>query len=133
MFFRRQGLILTLLLVFLIIACSGGRNSDRIRIVKSTPDEGTILNKGSAVNLVVEVGYHLESAKTGTVGLVVQDQDNNPIAQTLVIVQQGTRRITLEKTFTIPGEVKSLFVFTPLHVRGKESSVASDSIGFSLK
>jgi len=132
MFLRRQDVILTLLLVFFVIACSGERSPNRIRIVKLTPDEGTILSKGSEVNLVVEVDYQLESA-SGTIGLVVQDQDNNPITQTLVVVQKGARRIILKKTFTIPDKVESLFVFTPLYVRGKESSVASDSIGFSLK
>ncbi|MBI3359129.1 MAG: hypothetical protein HY037_06100 [Nitrospirae bacterium] len=133
MFFQKKGLLAALFLILLVMACSFGKSQDRIRIVKSTPDEGTILQKGSNVDLIVEVGYHLGSAKTGTISLVVQDQDNNPITQTSMVVQEGTRRTTLAKTFTTPSEANSLFVFTPLSVQGKESSVAVDRIGFSLK
>lgn len=56
MFFQKKGLLAALFLILLVMACSFGKSQDRIRIVKSTPDEGTILQKGSNVDLIVEVG-----------------------------------------------------------------------------
>jgi hypothetical protein len=123
-----------LLLVILILPIPVlGEEMGTIRIIETVPERGTVLSKGLEVHLVVNVEYTLTGSKIGAVSLVIQDQDNNPIAQTSVVVKPGSGKVTLKKDFKVPNDATSVFVFTPLYGQDRSSSIDAPSFGYSVE
>jgi hypothetical protein len=72
------------------------------------------------VNLKVKVAYTLTS-ESGTLGLVVQDSNNQALAQTVSVVLKGSSTEEMNVSFTVP-DTKAVQVFTPLSTQGQAAT-----------
>jgi hypothetical protein len=104
-----------------------------IGITEIAPSTGEPLKVGQSVHLKVHVAYAL-TADSGTLGLVVQDADNTPIAQSFDVVFKGSANQVLEANFTVPN-TKAIQVFVPLSAQGQAatSTVAGRAFKVVLK
>ena len=71
------------------------------------------------------------TADSGTLGLVVQDANNTPIAQSLDVILKGTASQVLEADFTVP-DTKAVHVFIPLSAQGQSATSTVTSRSFKV-
>lgn len=104
-----------------------------ISITEIVPSTSEALKVGQLVHLRVNAAYAL-TADSGTLGLVVQDAKNAPIAQSLDVVLKGSTSQVLEVDFTVP-DTKAVHVYVPLSAQGQAatSTVTSRSFKVVLK
>ncbi|MDB5874767.1 MAG: hypothetical protein JWQ07_4209 [Ramlibacter sp.] len=98
-----------------------------VNITEITPNPAGPMTVGSEVKLRATVAYALTS-DSGTLGLVVQDAKNKPLAQIVNVVLKGGGTESLEVSFTVP-DTTAIHVFTPLSGQGQgaTSTVATRS------
>ena len=95
-----------------------------------SPVLGTTLALGQAVTITGTAGYALNSAGTGTLVMVIQDQANQPLQTTQPNAQvvKGAGQATLSQTITLPGagitSVRLFFVLLPTGATTTTSNVA---------
>ena len=82
------------------------------------------------MHLKVHVAYAL-TADSGTLGLVVQDANNTPIAQSFDVVLKGSASQVLEANFTVPN-TKAVQVFVPLSAQGQAATSTVASRAFKV-
>lgn len=82
------------------------------------------------MELKVKVAYKLTS-ESGTLGLVVQDANNTPLAQTVNVVLKGGGTEAFALSFTVP-ETKAIQVFTPLSSQGQAATSTVSSRAFKV-
>lgn len=101
----------------------GGTGSSAHSIIGVTlsPDVSRPLKAGSTVKLSVEVDYMLPS-QGGSIGVVVQDVGDKPVASALKEVGGGVGKFTTELEFKIAPASKSVRVSVPLYVKGETKS-----------
>src|SRR5438045_394903 len=89
---------LSILVTVLALAACDGQNKvsapsappgSTVSIVSISPSTGEPLAPGQRINLAVKAAYTLTS-ESGTLGLVVQDANNTPLAQTINVVMKGS-------------------------------------------
>jgi hypothetical protein len=91
--------------------------TDSITITNITPTAGSDLVPGSAVTVTAAVSYASGSARTGTIRLVIEDQNNNSLTATqkTVSVNKGQGAVNLVDQFTLPATgVTAVQVFVSL-------------------
>jgi len=138
-----------LLLALIVVVCVGqvlvacGRATDRdsiaapsgstVSITDVTPSVSAPLTVGQQVNLQVSLAYAL-TADSGTLGLIVQDGTNKPLAQSVGVVLKGGGTEKLAVSFTVP-DTKAIHVYAPLSAQGQAatSTVASRSFRVQSK
>jgi hypothetical protein len=101
-----------------------------ISITEIAPSTSEVLNVGQSVHLKVHVAYAL-TADSGTLGLVVQDANNAPIAQSLDVVLKGSASQVLEADFVVP-DTKAVHVFVPLSAQGQVATSTVTSRAFKV-
>lgn len=101
-----------------------------IGITEIAPSTGEPLKVGQSVHLKVYVAYAL-TADSGTLGLVVQDANNTPIAQSFDVVIKGSASQVLEANFTVP-DTKVVQVFVPLSAQGQAATSTVASRAFKV-
>lgn len=103
-----------------------------VRITAFKP-EGATLKVGETVKVFVGATYRLP-ANGGSLGLVVQDGKNSPIANKLVQVATESGTITEEIEFKVP-QTDRILIHVPLYAKGdtKSSTVASRELKVAAK
>lgn len=98
-----------------------------VSITQISPSTGNPLTVGDEVKLEVSAAYAL-SAESGTLGVIVQDAKNTPLAQTVNVVLKGGGTEKFQLSFTVP-DTGAIHVFTPLSAQGQTatSTVAARS------
>jgi hypothetical protein len=98
-----------------------------LEITDITPNLGAPLTVGQDVKLRVSVAYALTS-DSGTLGLVVQDAENKPLAQVVNVVLKGGGTEKFEASFKVP-DTPAVHVFAALASQGQSatSTVANRS------
>jgi len=91
-------------------ACSRGVSS--VKIVSISPDTTVNLAVGATVELEVAVAYELKE-KEGAISLVVQKQDNSPIADLREKILSGKGTYTFKQKFVVP-DTHAVSVSVPL-------------------
>jgi len=100
---------------------SAGSSAHSIIGVTLSPDVSRPLKAGSTVKLTVEVDYMLPS-QGGSIGVVVQDAGDKPVATALKEVGGGVGKFTTELEFKVAPASKSVRVSVPLYVKGETKS-----------
>lgn len=121
-----------------LVACDSRKTTDAsaapsgstVSITEVTPSTGSPLVTGQAVNLKVKVTYALTS-DSGTLGLIVQDANNAPLAQSVNVVLKGSATEELSVSFTVP-ETKAVHVFTPLSAPGQVATSTVSSRAYKV-
>ena len=85
---------------------------NKIKIVSIMPDPEISLFPGDTLSLEVTVEYSLKDDK-GRLGLVVQTDDNTPVANQSWAVEKGADQSTFRKVILVP-ETAELAVYTSL-------------------
>lgn len=103
-----------------------------VRITAFKP-EGATLKVGETVKVFVGATYRLP-ANGGSLGVVVQDGKNTPIANKLVQVATDSGTITEEIEFKVP-QTDRILIHVPLYAKGdtKSSTVASRELKVASK
>ena len=130
---KLRALIPFLLGILILHSQASALEASTIMIVKTMPQDGTVLTKDSEIELVIDVEYAFKETKTATISLVIQDQDANHIAETSIVVNEGSERATLRKKFKVPQNSKSIVVYTPIYLQGHETSSAAPAIAYNVK
>ncbi|MDD5209465.1 MAG: hypothetical protein PHV36_08765 [Elusimicrobiales bacterium] len=107
-------------------AKSGGT----VHIASLSPEAYATVRVGDKVDLKVEVDYTLEK-KTGTISLVVQKDDNSSLGSVTEKVKEGSGRVTLKHTFTVP-ETRTVTVFVPMDLEGYNKTMIVDSRTYNI-
>jgi hypothetical protein len=104
-----------------------------VSITQISPSTGTLLTVGEEVKLEVSASYAL-TAESGTLGVIVQDAKNTPLAQTVNVVLKGGGTEKFHLSFTVP-DTSAILVFTPLSAQGQTatSTVATRSYRVKIK
>ena len=100
--------------------------TDSIKIIKISPKEGTVLEKGSTVTFTIILNYVLASAETGRVAVNVQDGNNHVLKTSMRDIKKGTGTEELNVKVYIPSDIDSIIIFTPLIASG---SIATTVVG----
>lgn len=111
-------------------SASSAPSGSTVSIVEMTPSTGSLLSAGAAVSLKVKVAYTLTS-DSGTLGLVVQDSNNVPLAQTMSVVLKGSATEEMNVSFTVP-DTKAVQVFTPLSAQGQTATSTVSSRAYKV-
>lgn len=139
---------MTMLLALMVAGCGGGSTpttptptstQDALSgITNLSPSLGTNLSAGQTVTFTGTTRYTLNSADTGVVVMVLEDQAHQPLqparTQAQTPVARGTGEATLSQTITLPGtgvtSVRLLFV---LAATGASSSTATVSVSYFVQ
>ncbi|MDO8932976.1 MAG: hypothetical protein Q7U97_11320 [Rhodocyclaceae bacterium] len=119
-----------------LLACSPEKSfnaptGSTVSITQITPEVGKPLTVGEEVKLQVSAAYAL-SAESGTLGLIVQDSKNTPIAQVVNVVLKGGGTEKLEVSFKVP-DTSAVHVFTPLSGQGQEATTTVATRSYRVK
>ncbi|HZF11812.1 MAG TPA: hypothetical protein VFE33_23745 [Thermoanaerobaculia bacterium] len=115
------------LLTVLVTACGGGHHSpsepagpDSVSAVSLSPTNGSRLVPGNVVTFSATVNYELQSESSGSILLVVQDQDYHLLTvgpQAKASVNRGRGSATLSDHVTVPAagvsQVRIYFALVP--------------------
>ena len=101
-----------------------------VSIVEIQPSPGIPLSRGQNVELKVKVAYTLTS-DSGTLGLVVQDSSNAPLAQEINVVLRGSGTESFSLKFAVP-ETKTIQVFSALSAQGQSATTTVSSRAFKV-
>ncbi len=102
--------LLCLLSAAAVASCSKSSptetGSDRVAVVSIQPPARTPLKAGSSVTFSATIDYRLSSAPSGTVIIVIQDQNSRNLSSTVpqprVTVANGIGTVTLVDQIVIP-------------------------------
>ena len=101
-----------------------------VSIVEVVPSTGIPLTKGQAVDLTVKVAYTLTS-ESGTLGLVVQDANNTPLAQEMSVVLRGSGTESFALHFAVP-DTKAVQVFAALSSQGQSATTTVSNRAYKV-
>lgn len=101
--------------------------TDAIRLVSMSPDSGTILAPAQTVTFSGTVNYTLGTADSGSVLMVIEDQNFAVIqptgTQPRARVAAGQRDVSMSQTLTLPpAGITAVNVFFPLVPKGATST-----------
>jgi hypothetical protein len=107
--------------------------ADSVKIVSASPGTDSPLRKGQKVVFRVEVDYVLNSAGSGTLGMVVQREEGEKrvLATEMRPIPKGEGRQILTKEIEVP-DTRSILVFTPLIPDGVSTTNVVDRRSYSV-
>lgn len=129
----------------LAAGCSDGGSSptepsptiDSAVLETVSPPAGTLLTAGSQVVIRGRIRYTLASTGSGTVVLVIQDQNGRSLVtgpQPSASIARGGGTVELTYTLQIPATgVSSVDAIFPLFPSGARESVAAPSVKYSVR
>jgi hypothetical protein len=102
------------------------------------PVSGTTLQLGQTVAFSGKPSYFLASADSGTVVMVIQDQNNRTLqassGQPTAVVARGSGDVTLTQTITLPADgITVVNVFFLLAPTGSTSTRASVRLSYPVR
>ena len=110
---------------------------DTIALISITPPDSTTLGPGQAVGFEATVSYELNSAETGRISMIIQDQtganiQSNPPPN--IAITRGSGMVTLSDTIAIPATgVTRVDVFLPLFPAGQSQTSVLVSVAYSVQ
>jgi hypothetical protein len=130
-----------LLSAILITACSNSSpteaGSDSVTVVSIQPPSGTTLQAGSQVTFSATIDYHLFSALSGSIVMVVEDQNYKNLSTTVpqprasVAGGRGTR--TLSDQIVVPSAyVSTVHVLFPLLPEGNTNTRTVAAVSYPV-
>jgi|GEM_PF-3661264 len=130
-------LFVVMLMASLVVACGQREGQEATpRVVSSlavlsvTPERDSVVRVGEEVAVRVEVQYTLGSA-AGNVGLVVQTDDGQVLAEQIGPAVRGVHTMTLQAAFTVP-ESEMVHLVLPLSERGRGTSSDVQIISYEV-
>jgi hypothetical protein len=108
-------------------------SKDSIKIYEISPEEGTVLKKGSSAIFKVTINYILVSAKTGSIFINIQDNENRVIKSVSKVVKKGIGSEEFTIKVEIPADVESIIIFTPLLPSGGSQTTVVDTKMFEVE
>jgi hypothetical protein len=97
---------------------NGAGEGYSVQLVSAVPAPGTEIFAGQTLEFKVTIAYRLSMADTGSVVLVVQDENNRSLGgnqpQQTRSVERGEGEVTLTQTFVVPTDVHEVRLFVPL-------------------
>jgi hypothetical protein len=103
---------------------NGAAEGYSVQLVSAVPAPGTQIFPGQTLEFKVTIAYRLSIADTGSIVLVVQDENNKSLSgnqpQQNQTVEQGQGTATLTQRFTVPEGANEVRLFFPLVPRGAE-------------
>lgn len=106
------------------VAASPAFTPTSVRIVEIAPATGDALLVGSKVAFELDIEYTLSTAE-GTLGMVVQDAQDQPLAQRFDAVSGHSGRARLSLTLDVP-DTQTLRVFAPIAAQGQVGTTVVD-------
>lgn len=107
-----------------------------IELDAADPTPGTPLVRGSTVAFKFSVKYSLQVAKSGSVVVVFQDdQDKNAAGdrkQITAKVEKGSGSLVLEDSIVVPSDSHELLVFVPLVPEGMTTTTGEITIRYPI-
>ena len=101
-----------------------------------SPALGTTLAPGQSVTFTGTAGYALNSAGTGVLVMVIQDQANQALQATQPNAQvvKGSGQVTLSQTITLPATgITSVRLFFALLPTGATSTTSNAAVSYPVK
>ena len=97
---------------------------DSVTVVSIQPSGGTTLQAGAPVTFSATIDYHFSSATSGSIAIVVEDQNYNSLSPTVpsppVTVAKGIGTVTFSHQIVVPSTgVTTLYVLFPLSATGE--------------
>ena len=110
---------------------------DSVTIVSIQPPAGTTLQAGAPVTFTATITYHLASAPSGSVVIVISDQSARNLSSTVpqprVIVASGTGTVALTDQVVLPSSgVATVLVLFPLFVTGNTITQTFQSVSYPV-
>lgn len=112
-------------------AAPAEKPKDRDVQITSVAPEVATLKPGQTVKLALQLAYTLP-ADGGSVGIVIQDGKNAPIANKLIPAAPGSGTLTEEVEFKVP-VTDRIAVHVPLYVKGETRSSMVATRSFQVK
>lgn len=112
---------------------------DRISLTTIDPPAGTILETGQTVTFTATVTHTLNTAASGLVAMVIQDQLSRNlktfgVPQSHVPIGQGAGTSTITDSITIPASgISSIDVILPLFPQGATRTSVTDSVRYQVR
>jgi hypothetical protein len=111
--------------------------ADSVTIVSIQPLPGTTLQAGAPVTFTATIGYDLETAPSGFVVIVIQDQASNNLSSTVpqptVNVARGTGTVVLTDQVVIPTRlVTKVWVSFPLVHTGATATPVFQQVSYPV-
>jgi hypothetical protein len=107
-----------------------------VQLVSAVPAPGTQVFPGQTLEFEVTVAYQLSIADTGSVLLVVQDENNKNLAgeqpQQSRVVKRGRGDVTLTQSFVVPPGANEVRLFIPLVPNGVEHTSGEQVIRYPV-
>jgi hypothetical protein len=112
-----RGSLLALALLIAWIGCQ--KKVDTVKIISIYPHTETALHAGKTVNVSVEIEYNLVTAASGTVAMIIQQEEegSDPLKSVTRVIRKGKGTMVLEADVVVP-RTNAVNVFTPLNVQG---------------
>ena len=127
--YRNIGFVAALAAVMSFAGCTA-KSGGTVKIVSISPEAYATVRVGDKVDLKVEVEYTL-TKKTGMISLVVQKDDNSSLGSVTENVKEGSGRVTLKHTFTVP-QTRTVIVFVPMDLEGYNKTMIVDSRTYNI-
>jgi PPE-repeat protein len=102
---------------------NGAANGYAVQLVSAVPAPGTQIFPGQTLEFRVTVGYQLSMAETGSVILVIQDENDQNLGtgpQKSQTVERGQGNVTLAQSFVVPADAREIHLIIPLVPQGVE-------------
>ena len=122
-------LVMSLSVGLAVAACAGANaaSSDSIVLLEAAPHPGSPLVAGRQVEIAVTAKYNLQTADSGTVVLVVQNEQHSPVVvkdqdQAQKDVPRGMGEVTLTSVVPVKAQFKSVEVYIALISGNKKST-----------
>jgi hypothetical protein len=134
-------ILLFLLSAAAITSCSKSSPTeigpDSVTVVSIQPTGGTTLQAGSLVSFSATIDYHLSSAQSGSISVVVEDQDFKHFSSTVVsspvTVARGIGTVTHSGSVVLPATgVSTLYVLFPLMATGDSRTQTVAAVSYRV-
>jgi hypothetical protein len=97
---------------------NGAAEGYSVQLVSAVPAPGTQIFPGQTLEFNITIAYQLSIADTGSVVLVVQDEQNKNLLgtqpQRTQAVQRGQGNVTLTQKLVVPADTSEVRLFIPL-------------------
>ena len=110
---------------------------DSVNIVSIQPPAGTTLQAGTPVTFTATITYHLASAPSGSVVIVITDQLSRNLSSTVPLPQatvaSGTGTVSLTDHVVLPTSgVATVLVLFPLFTTGNTTTQTFQSVSYPV-
>jgi hypothetical protein len=103
-----------------------------VSIIDVQPSTSQAMTAGDKVALKIKVAYALTS-DSGNLGVVVQDDNNTPLAQKIHVVLKGGGTEEFNLSFEVPNNTNAIHIFTPLSAPDQPATSTMSTRSYRVK